>query len=68
MAWAARPGGQVVEFAWKTSGMSALSTSSRREMVRHAGHIATNIGGTLSVQESRTWINFVREVRPDLFR
>jgi hypothetical protein len=61
------PSNEVVEFDWKTSGRSALSTSSRNEMIRHAGHIATNIGGTLTVQESRAWIDFVREVRPDLF-
>lgn len=62
------PDGQVVEYDWKTRAISALSTSSRREMTRHAGHIATNVGGTLTVQESRTWIDFVRERRPDLFR
>jgi hypothetical protein len=62
------PKNEVVEFDWKTSGRSALSTPSRREMVRHAGHIAANIGGTLTVQESRTWVDFVREVRPGLFK
>jgi len=39
------PAGQIIEYDWKTTGRSALSYGSRREMTRHAGQITTNIGG-----------------------
>lgn len=54
------PAGEIVEFDWKTTGKSALSLGSRREMTRHAGQIRANVGGTLVVQESRSWMDFVR--------
>jgi hypothetical protein len=54
------PGGELVEFDWKTTGKSALSSGSRQEMVRHAGQIRTNIAGTLSTQQSRSWMDYVR--------
>jgi Domain of unknown function (DUF4157) len=59
------PNGEIFEFDWKTSGPSALSTGSRREMQRHAGQITANIGGNLSRQESRSWIDFVRTLWPN---
>ncbi|WP_169460988.1 hypothetical protein [Ktedonobacter racemifer] len=46
------------------SGWSALSTGSRSEMLRHAGQITANIGGRLTRQESRSWIDFVRPLWP----
>lgn len=58
------PAGQIVEFDWKTSGRSALSYGSRREMTRHAGQITVNIGGQLTRQESRSWIDYVRPLMP----
>jgi hypothetical protein len=54
------PGGELVEFDWKTSGKSALSSSSRKEMAKHAGQIKVHIGGQLSTQESRSWVDYVR--------
>jgi hypothetical protein len=54
------PAGQRVEIDWKTTGRSALSTGSRREMRRHAGQITVNIGGTVTRQESRSWFDYVR--------
>jgi hypothetical protein len=54
------PGADVVEFDWKTTGKSALSTGSRKEMVRHAGQINVNIGGNLTTQQSRSWMDYVR--------
>jgi hypothetical protein len=58
------PAGEIVEFDWKTTGRSALSTGSRREMQRHAGQISVHIPGTQTVQESRSWIDYVRALMP----
>lgn len=54
------PAGEAVEFDWKTSGKSALSSGSRKEMVRHAGEITVKTGRTLTTQESRSWLDYVR--------
>jgi len=54
------PGAAFVEFDWKTSGKSALSSGSRKEMTRHAGQITVNLNGTLTTQESRSWMDYVR--------
>jgi hypothetical protein len=59
------PGGQIVEVDWKTTGGSALSYGSRQEMVRHASQITTNIGGGLTRQESRSWVDYVRPLMPN---
>ncbi len=58
------PAGEIIEFDWKTTGGSALSYGSRREMTRHAGQLITNIGGQLTRQESRSWIDYVRPLMP----
>ena len=58
------PAGAIVEIDWKTTWRSGLSHASRSEMTRHAGQIATNIGGTLTRQESRSWMDYVRSVWP----
>jgi uncharacterized protein DUF4157 len=60
------PAGQIVEFDWKTTARSALSWGSRRQMSRHAGQITTRIGGVLNTQESRSWIDYVRPLLPDV--
>ncbi|WP_346534347.1 hypothetical protein [Micromonospora sp. DPT] len=60
------PAGELVEFDWKTSGTSALTSAARREMARHAGQITTNIGGTLTTQESRSWMDLVRPLMPGI--
>ena len=60
------PAGDIVEFDWKTSGRSALSSGSRQEMSRHAGQISTNIAGQLTTQESRSWIDYVRALLPGI--
>lgn len=60
------PGNIVAEVDWKTTGRSALSSASRSEMTRHAGQITTNIGGTLSTQQSRSWIDHVRPLLPGI--
>jgi hypothetical protein len=54
------PNGERVEVDWKTSGGSALSTGSRAQMIRHAGQILANLGGTLSAQQSRSWMQIIR--------
>jgi Domain of unknown function (DUF4157) len=54
------PGSDVVEFDWKTTGKSALSYGSRKEMERHAGQIAVKLGGKLTTQQSRSWMDYVR--------
>ena len=59
------PSREILEFDWKPRGWSALSTGSRREMQRHTGQITANIGGNLTRQESRSWIDFVRPLWPD---
>lgn len=58
------PAGELVEFDWKTTGRSALSSGSRNEMARHAGQITANIGGTLTTQQSRSWVDYMRPLMP----
>lgn len=60
------PAGELIEIDWKTTGRSALSSQSREEMTRHAGQIAVNVGGTLTTQQSRSWVDFVRPLLPGL--
>lgn len=57
-------GAEVLEFDWKTTGRSALSTNSIEEMKRHAAQITTNKIGTLTIQESRSWVDYVRPLLP----
>jgi hypothetical protein len=54
------PGGDLVEFDWKTTGNSALTSKTVGQMNRHSGQISTNIAGTLTTQESRSWVDFIR--------
>lgn len=54
------PAAQRVEIDWKTTGRSAMSSAARQEMQRHAGQITVNIGGTVTRQESRSWVDYVR--------
>lgn len=54
------PGGELVEFDWKTSGRSALSSGSRKEMAKHAGEVRVKLGSNLTTQESRSWFDYVR--------
>ena len=69
------PGDELVEFDWKTTGKSALSSGSRKEMERHAnqigkkalegmegqaGEISIFTGGHLTTQESRSWMDYIR--------
>jgi hypothetical protein len=54
------PGGDLVEFDWKTTGKSALSSGSRKEMATHAGQVIVHKGSALSTQESRSWMDYVR--------
>lgn len=61
------PGDARMEFDWKTTGRSAISHASRSEMERHAGHITTRVGGTLTAQESRSWVDYVRPLLPGHF-
>jgi hypothetical protein len=56
------PAGQRVEIDWKTTGRSALSSGSRREMRRHAGQIRVHTGGPIIEQESRSWFDYVRNL------
>ncbi len=54
------PAGELVEFDWKTTGSSAITSKTVAQMTRHSGQISTNIAGNLSTQESRSWVDFVR--------
>jgi len=58
------PGGERLEFDWKTTAMSALSKPSRDEMVKHLGDIWLNVGGTTFRQQSRSWTDYVRPYFP----
>jgi hypothetical protein len=58
------PNGLVMEFDWKTTGRSALSSAARKEMRRHAGQITARLGGQLATQDSRSWVDFVRALLP----
>jgi hypothetical protein len=60
------PAGWLLEFDWKTTGRSALTSAARREMQRHSGHITANIAGQLTGQESRSWIDYVRPLLPNI--
>jgi hypothetical protein len=51
---------------WKTTGKSALSTGSRREMDRHAAQYAANRPAPLNVQISKSWVDFVRAQIPNV--
>jgi hypothetical protein len=52
--------GRHYDIDWKPTGRSALSSRSRAEMRRHAAHYEANRGTALSVQISRSWVDFVR--------
>lgn len=54
------PANQILEFDWKTTGRSALSTKSREEMTRHARQIGVNLNQQLSGQSSVSWTDLVR--------
>jgi hypothetical protein len=58
------PGGELLEFDWKTTAMSALSSGSRKEMVKHLGDIWLNISGSVIKQQSRSWVDYVRPYFP----
>jgi hypothetical protein len=60
------PKGERIEFDWKTTGSSALSSGARKEMVKHAGQIVINVGGTVTKQESRSWVDYVRSYFPSV--
>jgi len=54
------PVGELIEYDWKTTGRSALSSAARQEMTRHAAQVLTNRGGNLVAQQSISWIDLVR--------
>jgi hypothetical protein len=56
------PGGQLVEFDWKTTGASAFTSKAVAQMTKHPGQISTNIAGALATQQSRSWVDFVRPI------
>lgn len=60
------PGGVLREFDWKTTGRSGLDSIGQME--KHADQIGTQItplrGGTLSGQESRSWVDYVKPLMP----
>jgi hypothetical protein len=60
------PKGERIEFDWKTTGTSALSSGARKEMAKHAGQIVINVGGTVTKQESRSWVDYVRSYFPSI--
>jgi len=57
---ASGPANQILEFDWKTTGRSALSSKSREEMTRHARQIGVNLNQQLSGQSSVSWTDLVR--------
>jgi len=60
------PDKEIIEIDWKTTGTSALASKS--QMAKHAGHIRVELGGKLTVQESRSWVDYVRPLLPWLHR
>lgn len=56
------PNGALLEFDWKTTGRSGLSSGSRSEMARHAGQIRLHIGGRLQTQQTVSWMDYVRSL------
>jgi len=56
------PDKEIIEIDWKTTGTSALASKS--QMAKHAGHIRVELGGKLTVQESRSWVDYVRPLLP----
>lgn len=52
------PAGQIVEIDWKTSGHSALTSKSVKQMEKHVGQIRVEGPVNLS-QESRSWLDYV---------
>ena len=58
------PAGEIVEFDWKTTGKSALSSGSVKEMAKHAGEVRVKVGGQLTTQQSRSWMDYVRPLLP----
>lgn len=58
------PNNEIIEIDWKTTGLSALS--SKDQMTRHAGHISMNLEGSLTSQQSKSWMDFVRPLLPNM--
>jgi len=59
------PAGQLVEVDWKTTGSSAVSSKAVSQMQKHSGQVRTMTGGSsLTQQESRSWIDYVRALVP----
>lgn len=54
------PSGALMEFDWKTTGSSGLSSGSRSEMAKHAGQIRLHVGGALQTQQTVSWMDYVR--------
>jgi len=54
------PAGEFVEVDWKTTGRSALAKKSRDEMIKHAQQLDTNLGVTLTGQQSQSWVDLTR--------
>ncbi len=59
------PAGELIEFDWKTTGRSAITRKTIRQMDKHAGHVkALTNGRTLATQESRSWTDYVLPLLP----
>lgn len=51
---------------WKTTGRSALTVKSRAEMRRHSAQYQANRGAPLDLQISKSWVDFVRSLIPNV--
>lgn len=58
--------GNHYDIDWKTTGRSAFSSKARAELQRHATQYQANRGAPLDVQISKSWVDFVRALIPNV--
>lgn len=58
--------GNHYDIDWKTTGRSAFSSKSRAELQRHATQYQANRGAPLNLQISKSWVDFVRSLIPNI--
>jgi len=51
---------------WKSTGRSALTAKARAQMRKHATQYQANRGAALGTQISKSWVDFVRELIPNV--
>jgi hypothetical protein len=51
---------------WKTTGRSGFTAKARSQMQKHATQYQANRGAPLDVQISKSWVDFVRSLSPNV--